>query len=388
MPSMKISGSTSVGDSRESGGFRRTVVWQLAFFLFVACGVPVQSQDIKFKHLTAEDGLSHGNVTSILQDSKGFMWFGTYDGLNLWDGQTFRVFKNIPGDTSSLQNNHVRRIYEDRSGILWTCTHGGGLSQFDRMTQKFKTYKHNPADPHSISSNIVSMVHEDKSGILWVALWGAGGLGKMDRRTGQFKTFKHESANPTSLSNDYVASICEDKEGFLWIGTAYGLNKFDPIKETFRVFNYEWHVSVIHEDKYGNLWLGTQDDGLHCFDRTTETFKTYLHKPGDPSSLSSNTVRAIHEDRSGKLWIGSNVIPGIPTTSIAVCIFDWKSEKFTAYKHDPDQPHSLSPGVVWDIFEDNAGVIWIATGLGGLSLWDRRLEKFLTKSISVYNPAR
>ncbi len=335
--------------------------------------------DIKFEHLTADDGLSHSNVTSILQDSRGYIWIGTVNGLNLYDGRTFRVFKHNPADTLSLSHNFVNSIYEDRSGSLWICTSGGGLNQFDRRTETFRVYKHSPADPHSISSDRVVSVYEDKSGTLWVALWGFGGLGKLDRTTGKFKTYKHIDSDTTSISSDFVASIYEDKSGILWIGTGNGLNRFDPTKEAFRAYGSRFNVTCIYEDHYENLWLGTKYDGLYCFDRQAEAFKAYKHDPLDKQSLSSNYVKTILEDRFGTLWICTIVMPEIPSTNNAINQFDHQTGKFKSHRYDPDQPHSLSPGAVHAILEDKAGILWI--GSGGLNQWDRSVVKF--KSVSI-----
>jgi ligand-binding sensor domain-containing protein/serine phosphatase RsbU (regulator of sigma subunit) len=349
--------------------------------LFAGSSLCAQSQEIKFKHLTTDDGLSHSNVNCLMQDSRGFIWIGTADGLNLYDGRTFRVFKHNPADTLSLSHNLIRSIYEDRSGSIWICTFGGGLNQFDRRTETFKVYKHNPADPHSISSDRVTSVYEDQSGTLWVGLWGFGGLGKLDRTTGKFKTYKHDKSNPTSISSDFVASIYEDQTGTLWIGTADGLNKFDPTTERFQTFNRNLHVSRIHENLHGNSWLGTKYDGLYSFDRQTEAFTAYKHDPLDRQSLSSNSVNAILEDRFATLWICTSVMPEIPSSNNALNQFDRQTGKFKTHKYDADQSYSLSPGAVHAILEDRAGMLWIGTGAGGLNQWDRRVEKFKTVSI-------
>jgi ligand-binding sensor domain-containing protein len=146
----------------------------------VAAPAPISAQDraIKFERLSVEDGLSQNAVRCILQDHLGFMWFGTDDGLNKFDGYRFTHYKNRLGDASSLSNNSSNVIYEDKSSTLWVGTNGG-LNQFDRRTETFRHFRHDPAHEHSLHDNMVSAIYEDHAGTLWVGTqWG---LNKLDR---------------------------------------------------------------------------------------------------------------------------------------------------------------------------------------------------------------
>ena len=151
-------------------------------------------QDLRFEHISIEDGLSQITINSILQDSRGFMWFGTIDGLNKYDGYNFTVFRNDPDNPNSLSNNLVYSIYEDRSGTLWIGTEGGGLNKFDREKEQFSHYRHDPNNPESLSNDIVWSINEDRSGTLWIGTWG-GGLNKFDQEKGQFTNYKHDPNN-------------------------------------------------------------------------------------------------------------------------------------------------------------------------------------------------
>ncbi|HET90789.1 MAG TPA: hypothetical protein ENN99_08645, partial [Chloroflexi bacterium] len=191
-------------------------------FTTVPPDIPPEYQ-MRFTHLSIEDGLSHGMVLRIVQDDLGFMWFGTGNGLNRYDGHTFKIYKYDPDDPHSLQSNSIWALYADRSGTLWVGTEGGGLNQFDRDTDRFIHYLNDPHDPHSLSHNGVTVIYEDRDGLLWVGT-AAGGLNRFDRGTGQFTQYRHDPADPHSLSNDGVISLLQDQEGALWVGTADGLN--------------------------------------------------------------------------------------------------------------------------------------------------------------------
>ena len=173
-------------------------------FLIIPVILYCQEQDTQFERISVEQGLSQSSVHCIFQDSKGFMWFGTEDGLNKYDGYQFTVYNNDPDDISSLSSNEVWAIYEDSSGVLWIGTIGGGINKFDRNTQRFTHYKHDPDNPNTISDNRVMSVYEDQSGILWLGT--ENGLNKFDRKTGIFTHY---------LLNTSFSSICEDKAGTL-----------------------------------------------------------------------------------------------------------------------------------------------------------------------------
>ena len=179
----------------------------------------------------------------ILQDSKGFMWFGTEDGLNKYDGYTFTVYKHDPEDPNSISDNWIQAIYEDRSGDLWIGTLDGGLARFDREKEAFSHYQHDPQDPRSLSDNEVTSIHQDSSGALWV-----GTTRGLDRlvplpSSGQalsdaewpistqatFEHYRHDPVDPHSLSANAIFCIYEDRDGGLWLGTdGGGLNRLDP----------------------------------------------------------------------------------------------------------------------------------------------------------------
>ena len=146
-----------------------------------------QDNDIRFEGFSLEQGLSQSSIMCILQDSQGFMWFGTEDGLNKYDGNSFAVIKKDPDNPNTLSSNFIRSLHEDETGLLWIGTRGGGLNRFDRETGQFTRYQHDPNDPQSLSSDDVQVIYEDRAGTLWIATLG-GGLNRFDRETEQFTT--------------------------------------------------------------------------------------------------------------------------------------------------------------------------------------------------------
>lgn len=303
-----------------------------------------------------------------MQDSKGFMWFGTTDGLNKYDGYTFTVYEHDPANPNSLSNNAVYAIAEDRSGTLWIGTWGGGLNRFDRETERWRHYQHDPSDAHSLSNSYVFSMLQDQSGVLWVGTW-RGGLNRFDPETEQFTRHQYDPHDPHSLSSNNVLSIYEDQSGVLWIGTGGGgLNRFDRETERFARYQHDPtnphslsndDVLSIYEDQAGVLWVGTAGGGLNEFDRKTGRWRHYQHAPSDPRSLTDNIVWPIYEDQTGALWVG--------TYSGGLERFDGEARQFTHYQHDPGDPHSLSSNRVRAIYEDQSGVLWMGTDGGGLS---------------------
>ena len=388
----------------------------------------VQDNDIRFERISLEQGLSQSVVLCMLQDSHGFMWFGTQDGLNRYDGYDFVVYKHDPEDPHSLSDGFVRSIYEDRSGALWIGTNTGGLDRFDRETERFTHYQNDPDDPHSLSDDNVQSIYEDRAGVLWVGTLG-GGLNRLDRESapgagaGQFTHYQNDPDDPHSLSNDNVQSIYEDQAGVLWIGTnGGGLDRLDresaPGAGAGQFIHYQNdpddphslsndNVQSIYEDQAGVLWIGTNGGGLdrlvpsassgqapsassgqapstgsgqalseaEGLDRESAPgagagqFTHYRADPDDPHSLSSDNVQSIYEGQAGVLWIG--------TGDGGLDRLDRETERFTHYQNDPGDPHSLSNDIVQSIYESQAGVLWVGTFGGGLNKHDRDTEQFV-----------
>ncbi len=380
----------------------------------------------KFERLTAQEGLGYNTVFCIIQDCKGFVWFGTLEGLSRFNGYTFdryrndaadphslksneilslcedrqgglwvgtvaglhkynrhldgfSCYQNIPDDPTSLSSNHITAIYEDSTGELWIGTENGGLNRFDRQREQFIRYKHQKQDSGSLSSNLVRTIREDKKGILWIGTMK--GLDRLNRQTGQFIHYKHHPDDPNSLSEYDVKTIYEDSRGRLWIGTIDGLNRFDRQNEQFIRYKHDPNdpdslsgnfVFSIGEDQYGSLWVGTLN-GLSRLDAEKEkkgifSFIHYYNRPYDSKSLSRNGIKVIYRDRQGILWIG--------TWDGGINILDLEKKKFRHYLHNPDDPNSLSSNLIRALYEDSQGILWIGAWDKGLNRLDPEKQTF------------
>ncbi len=333
-------------------------------------------EKINFEHLSVEDGLSQSTVLCILQDSKGFLWFGTGVGLNKYDGYDFVKYRSEQGNPNSLSHNSIRDIIEDRAGILWIGTEGGGLDKFDPRTGTFDHYRADPGSPNSLNDNDIFTILEDRSGLLWIGT-NTGGLNRFDPVSEIFSFYRNDPDNPNSLSVGKVRAIYEDRDGIIWVGTdSGGLNKFDPGTGNFSHYKNEPDnpqslsndfILNIYGDREGILWIGTYGGGLDRFDPRTGGFTHYRHDPGNPNSLCSDQVWTICRDREGKLWLG---------TADGVDKFDPTAETFTHYSADAEKPDSLSSSEVRAIYLDRSGVLWFGSVLGGINKYSREKQRF------------
>jgi ligand-binding sensor domain-containing protein len=279
------------------------------FFIFILlfkAGIGLQSKSPVYhvEYLTIDDGLSQGSVNCILQDSTGFLWFGTQDGLNRYDGYEFIIFKNLPFDSNSLSYNWIQTMIESEPGVLWLGTRSKGLNRFDTLNQRFTRFRHTPGDETGLSSNRIQALYRDSGGVLWIGTMG-GGLNRLDpdANRGTFTHYKNIPGSPSSLSHNEVNAIYEDFSGSLWIGTNKGLNRFDHQTGQFTRFFHDANdpgslsgdaITVITGDSKGNLWIGTLNDGLNRYILSENRFERFRHHARDPNSLCSNTVSRVN----------------------------------------------------------------------------------------------
>ncbi len=394
--------------------------------LLLKCHQP----NFQFQHINSEQGLSANTVLCITQDSKGFLWIGTFEGLNRYDGYNFKIFKHNPDDTTSIGDNSIYSLFEDKSGTLWFGTFEGGLNKFNRdtetftryicketdknslsnnivyaicedakdyiwvgtakglnrfnkKTETFTRYLNNPSDNNSLSSSIISsLLYDDKTNTLWIGTKN-GGLNKYDISQNKFTRFQNNPENKYSISEDFINCLFKDASGILWVGTyGGGLNKFDEKENRFIVYNKSSgqhyiptdFVLSIDQDNSGNLFLGTYEDGLIIFNPRTDKFISYHHNEGDLGSIGDEMVYDIYKDKSGLMWLGTwtNGINKLIT-----------NQKFRHYKHEPSNPNSLSGNGINSICEDRNGIVWIGTEFNGLNRFDIKSGNFTNY---IYNP--
>ena len=312
-----------------------------------------------------------------MQDRRGFLWFGTYDGLNRYDGYRFKIYRSKPGEPNSLSQKTVFCLLEDKDGMIWIGT-AGGLDRFDPTTETFAHYRHNPANPNSLSENLALSLHQDRDGMIWIGTVGQG-VNRLDPKTGAFTHYIHDENDPTSISAGLVWRIGEDREGALWLGTSGGLNRFEPRtgKATRYLSNAERpDVRVFHEDAAGNFWVGGQD-GLLLLDRQTGQFRRTYREENDLESLRDRHVSCLHEDANGGLWIASH--------SNAMHRLDLSSGVIAAYQYDPLDSYSLSDTNLWTIAGDREGNIWFGGEVSGVNRCDSRPPQFRAYPIVMPN---
>ena len=318
----------------------------------------------RFTRFSVEQGLSQSTVQAILQDRRGFIWFGTEEGLNRYDGYSFVVFKNDPTDAKSLPGNKISTLHEDRQGRLWVGT-WKGLSLFDYRAETFTAIP-------QIHKRVAAIL-EDADGTLWVATEGEGLLvrGPADVT---FHPYLHQPKDPNSLRSYNLSSVLRDHKGRLWIGSLdAGIDRFDEASRQFIHYqadprderslssNEVWQLA---EDGQGKIWIATYGGGLNTYGERTGGFEHYRHSEHDPSSIPADRLTAVFADRSGTLWIG--------TDGAGLARYDQALRQFVAFTNNPSDPFSLSTNVVRSIYEDRQSQLWVGTYLGGANLLGRQ----------------
>ncbi len=339
--------------------------------------------EIKFDRISMEHGLSENVILCIAQDIRGFLWIGTQAGLNRYDGNSIRIFKNEMSDPRSLSNGYIAALCSDKKGNLWVGT-AQGLDRYDRANENFVHYRHDPKKPNSLSSDNITCLYEDQNSNLWVGT--DKGLNKIDAKSGNIIRYQHQINNPNSLSYNQITTLFQDKTGIIWIGTAEGgLNKFDLETGKFTSYQAEPNnsnslsgnnITAIREDNQGFLWIGVYGKGLDKWNRKTGVFSHYQNNPKDPTSLNQNSVNCVFEDASGQLWIGTNA---------GLNVFQKDTGQFRHYQNEPNNPQSLSNNQATSIMQDNSGILWIGTG-NGLNKFDKMKQRFAHYKIKYDNP--
>lgn len=361
----------------------------LAFIMILHGFLLPQYRNLTFKEISIEQGLSQSIVYAIIQDQKGFLWFGTEDGLNIWDGYHFTIFRHDPSLPGSLSYNEIRTLYQDREGTLWIGTFYGGLNEYDRLSDQFIHYQNDVNDPASLSHNNVTVICEGRDGELWIGT--DGGLNKLDRKSRIFTRYQHDPGNAKGLSDNRINDLLIDQSGVLWVATGNGLCRFNRESETFFIYRHRENqpeslshnvVRTICEGDNHTLWIGT-DNGLNKFDKRSGKTIRYLNKKGDPGSISQNQIRDLLIDRQGMLWVGTNG-GGLNILNPRKSAGD--QAKFIRYQNNPQDPNSLSHNEIYTIFEDRSGIIWLGTYGGGTNQVEKKRKQFAHFKPEPNNP--
>lgn len=352
-------------------------------FILVACFLNntaqrytyAQSFPEHFNQLTVENGLSHSTVYTVYQDKLGFIWMGTENGLNVYDGYKFIHFKHNPRDSTTLPNNNVTSIVEDDDNNLWLGTWGGGLAKFDKTTSAFKIFKPISGENHTLNDLRIQYIARRNDGKLWIGT-NAGGVNIFDPITEKFSHVLHDPQIATSLPHQRVWSLTEQNNA-MWVGTSNGLCRIMETSyglKTERFENIFSSLSLSHKtiralyaDGDSLLWIGTQA-GLDRLDLKNSTLR---------KSLTHERINIITRLQSGHLAVG--------TIQHGMFIVRSDGAIIKNYFHDPNYPHSLGHNDVRWIIEDRSGILWIGTRGEGLSLLDNKPPKFSIVADDVQN---
>jgi ligand-binding sensor domain-containing protein/serine/threonine protein kinase len=355
----------------------------ILFLLLLSSGIKAQQGDIKFEHLSIDQGLSQNSVSCMLQDRYGYMWFGTQDGLNRYDGYGFISLKQSLQEKNSLSDNYISSLVEDSAGNLWIGTNGGGLNRYNLDKQSFTVYRNDPRTPGSISDNYINSLYIDNTGKLWVGT-SYGGLNRFDEKSQTFTIFRNVAGDPNSISGNSIKAIFRDSRGRLWIGTTAGLNRYDENRSIFTVYRNDPKnlqsvcsdfITTILEDNSGTIWVGTSK-GLNRYNDKNDSFYTYYFNPELPNGNADNYIKVVHKDSQGIFWIGTN--NGLNR-------FDPETKTFTVYRKNPDLLTSLSNNNILSIYSDRSGVLWIGSLDGGIDRLDPLRERFFTYRRDLHN---
>lgn len=330
---------------------------------------------LRFEHLTIDEGLSQNAGLALLQDRQGYLWIGTQDGLNRYDGYTITQFKNDPDNPASLGHNSILALYEDAAGDVWIGTWGGGLNRYDPDAGRFTRYLPDPANPASLSHPVVTDIFQDAHGIFWIAT--LGGLERFDPASGAFTHFRHDPADAASLSSDAISVIVPAGAGQLWIGTGAfgtpgaGLNLFDPATGRAQRLAAQGqclaspNIADLLPAAGGQVWIayggyGVSGGGLDQYHPATGACQHFDSASALGNQITDNNLTDLLLDREGALWATSwsggvwRLAPGA-------------AEGVTVIQHSPADPDSLSNDNTFSLLQDRSGVLWIGTLSAGLN---------------------
>ncbi len=350
----------------------KIVFISLIFILFSTIG-RAQRNYIRFQHLSLEQGLSQGTVYDIVQDTYGFIWFVTEDGLNRYDGYEFRKYYYAHNNPKGISYKRLYSLLIDREGELWIGTLDGGLDKYNRATDDFTVYKHDKNNTNSISANVIQCLMQDNEGYIWIGTV-EGGLNKFDKKTQKFVNWKNIPDNENSLTHNIVRSVKQDAEGYIWVATSGGLNRFDKKTNRFVRFKHnpddanslsDDELNNIFIDREDNIWIGSAKGGLDKFNKRTNQFEHFKNNPDNAETILSNQVTRIFEDSKGDLWVGT--FAGLSRLTKE----NRAAGKFINYLFNPNDPYSLSNNYIRSIYEDRAGILWFGTYQDGVNKFDR-----------------
>lgn len=373
---------------------------------------PLFAQDnhFKFQRIDTNNGLSDGIIHCTLKDSKGYVWFGTDNGLNRYDGYDFKIYQNDPKDSTSIGGNRIVSLTENEEGDLLIGTLDGGLSIYHRSTDQFSVYNHREDDPASLSDNLVPKVLIGKGARVWVAtgkgldffdpeeqafvristLEGTGIAGLVSARNGGVWAIssdyhihligrdgkvKRSKRFLEGVEYEAIYAVHQDHLKRIWIGTQErGIVIFNPQDDTLQWLNAgnsglkKNFIRAIYQDGNHRIWIGCDGAGVNIYDPSNNQWQYAQHQIYDDQSISSNAVYSFYGDTEGNIWVG--------TFKKGVNVYSPIRTKFRIKQSDPGNTNSLSNNSVLGIDVDQEGNVWIGTDGGGLNSYDPETGDF------------
>lgn len=327
-----------------------------------------QAQGLIFESVSMTQGLSQHSVNAIIQDSTGFLWFATNNGLNKYDGHTFSIFKPIPGNINSISGNKITALLQDSEGKIWVGL-DDGLNIFDPRTETFSQFEN--AQGFNRFTHKIFDIFEDSKKNVWIASNG-GGLYCYHRETGDFTNFTHNSNDPTSIASNVVRAIGQDEYGTIWVGmnSVKVLNKFNSETQKFSTKPFpETDIMSIHCDNFGQLWIGTYDLGIIVLNPKTEELISITKTAGEQRGLTSNTVWSFYEDIATQQMYAATRDGGLN-------VFHSHTHEFLTSYQASQSDFSLSSNLILSVFKDKSGVLWVGTENDGLNKSNTQRKKF------------
>jgi signal transduction histidine kinase/ligand-binding sensor domain-containing protein len=338
------------------------------------------AQEIHFNLVTRPNDDIGSIITGMTQDTQGFLWLSTQNGLYKYDGYQYSSYHNEPFNQNSPAADNIQFVAADKAGYIWLGTSQSGLDRLDPSTGIFTHFRHNDSDSGSLSNDNVLTILQDHEGTLWIGT--LGGLDRFDSKSNKFMHYRNIANDPSSISCNIIMEIYEDKQGTIWVGTGTafqgydscgGLNKLN--KTTGKFIRYmhndkdphsliDNRVGAIFEDNRGNLWVGTAGDGLHTMDRTKGTFERHLYDPFHPDKLSRPPIKNgisyavdhitfITEDNKSRIWIG--------TFEGGINVYNPSTQKVSYYGTDKNSKEKIADNRYWTAYKTMDNVIWIST---------------------------
>ncbi|HKG05773.1 MAG TPA: two-component regulator propeller domain-containing protein [Pedobacter sp.] len=332
------------------------------FILLLLIAEALSAQPYYFRRYQVEDGLSNNAVLCALQDKNGFMWFGTKDGLNRFDGYSFKVYRFDADDNKTIGGSSIQCLAEDKNGLLWAGTENG-IYSYDSANETFTPLEN---DPHKLIRSILFDTHDN--------LWFISRLGLFKYN---LKTKKIKEYPPSEYF--YVSAFCETPNQELWFATPDGfVAQYNTVSNTFTTHpifdkspptSSKW-VENIYQTSDGHILIGTSAQGVKHFDTKTHTYKDLLSHSTDKSSIYARNFIKLDDN---KYWIG---------TESGIYSYDLKTGASVNLKKQYNDPYSLSDNAIYAFCKDREGGIWVCTYFGGINYYPRQyatFEKFFHK---------